>query len=194
FPIITKNQNSKVKSGYLIAYLIKSLISSIDNTHNFNFEDLNNFVDIRNIKFKKNDLLLLVDDFIGTGETLENCIQDIKSTNKNIGDKFKILTIAIKKDTYLRLSKKYNIYKNLEILKGISDYNIGNDINKKKLIMKNIENRIFSSIIDYSLGFKESESLITLLRAPDNTFPIFWKNYKKTINLKPPFPRNYEKI
>lgn len=194
FPIITKNQNSKVKSGYLVAYLIKSLISSIENIHDYKFEDLNNFVDIAKIRFRKNDLVLLVDDFIGSGETLEECILDVKSTNKNIGDKFKILTIAIKKDTYLRLSKKYNIYKKLEILKGISDYNTGDDVNEKKLIMKNIENRIFSSIDEYSLGFKESESLITLLRTPDNTFPIFWNNYKKALNLKPPFPRSYEKI
>ncbi|MFK7049060.1 phosphoribosyltransferase [Flavobacterium davisii] len=194
FPIITKNQNSKIKSGYLVAYLIKSLIASIENIHTYRFEDVNNFVDIGKIKFKKNDVLLLVDDFIGSGETLEECIQDVKKANKNIGDKFKILTIAIKKDTYVKLSKKYNIYKKLEILKGISDYNTGDDINEKKLIMRNIENRIFSSIDDYSLGFKESESLITLLRTPDNTFPIFWNNYKKAINLKPPFPRSYEKI
>lgn len=194
FPIITKNQNSKVKSGYLVAYLIKSLIASIENIHTYKFEDVNNFVDIGKIKFRKNDVLLLVDDFIGSGDTLEECIQDVKKTNKNIGDKFKILTIAIKKDTYHRLSKKYNIYKKFEILKGISDYNTGNDINEKKLIMRNIENRIFSSIDDYSLGFKESESLITLLRTPDNTFPIFWNNYKKDIKLKPPFPRSYEKI
>lgn len=194
FPITTKNQNSKVKSGYLVAYLIKSLISNIENNHIYKFEDLNNFTDIAKIRFRKNDLVLLVDDFIGSGETLEECIRDIKSTNKNIGDQFKILTIAIKKDTYFRLSKKYNIYKKIEILKGISDYNTGNDINEKKIIMRNIENRIFSSIDDYSLGFKESESLITLLRTPDNTFPIFWSNYKKAINLKPPFPRSYEKI
>lgn len=60
--------------------------------------------------------------------------------------------------------------------------------------MRNIENRIFSKVGDYSLGFKESESLISLLRTPDNTFPIFWNNYKKNINLRPPFPRSYEKI
>ena len=194
FPITTKSQSSKVKSGYLVAYLIKSLISSIENSEKFNFVDINNFVDISKIKFRRNDILLLVDDFIGSGETLEECINDVTKTNRNIGNKFKVLTIAIKKDTYLKLSKKYTIYKNLEILKGISDYNTGADINVKKEIMRNIENKIFSSIGDYSLGFEESESLITLLRTPDNTFPIFWNNYKKTVNLKPPFPRNYEKI
>lgn len=194
FPITSKIHSSKVKSGYFVAYLIKSLISSIENSEKFNFIDLNNFVDISNTKFKKNDILLLVDDFIGSGESLEKCILDINKSNKNIGNKFKVLTIAIKKDTYMKLSKRFTIYKKLEVLKGISDYNTGDVVKEKKEIMKKIEDKIFSSIDSYSLGFKESESLITLLRTPDNTFPIFWKNYKRSINLKPPFPRNYEKI
>ncbi len=194
FPIIAKNQQTKNKSGNFIAYLIKSLLPSIENSDKFKFDDINNFEEVAKIKYRKSDILLLVDDFIGSGETLEECLKDIKTTNKNIGDKFRILTIAIKKDTYDNLSKKYTIYKNIEVLKGISDYNIGDDVRQKKEIMRNIENRIFSKVGDYSLGFKESESLISLLRTPDNTFPIFWNNYKKNINLRPPFPRSYEKI
>ena len=31
----------------------------------------------------------------------------------------------------------------------------------------------------FSLGYNDSEALVTLLRTPDNTFPIFWKEYKK---------------
>ncbi|SMC52340.1 phosphoribosyltransferase-like protein [Moheibacter sediminis] len=194
FPIITKVQQSKVKSGNFIAYLIKSLIPTIPNSDVYKFEDINAFSQIPNIRFRKSDILLLVDDFIGSGETLENCIKDIGTTNKNIGDKIRILTIAIRMDTHERLSKKYKIYKNIEVLKGISDYNTGDDVLDKKNVMRNIEKRIFTSIDEYSLGFKESESLITLLRTPDNTFPIFWSNYKKQINLRPPFPRQYEKI
>lgn len=104
------------------------------------------------------------------------------------------MTIAIRKDTFDRFSKNYKIYRSIEVLKGISDYNTGADVMDKKNIMRNIEKRIFTSIDEYSLGFKESESLITLLRTPDNTFPIFWSNYKKHINIRPPFPRKYEKI
>lgn len=194
FPLIEKVQQSKVKSGNFIAYLIKSLIPTIPNNEKCKFEDINNFADISKIKFKKYDTLLLVDDFIGSGETLEECIKDITTANKNIGNKIKILTIAIRKDTFDRFSKNYKIYKSIEVLKGISDYNTGADVMDKKNVMRNIEKRIFTSIDDYSLGFKESESLITLLRTPDNTFPIFWSNYKKHINLRPPFPRKYEKI
>ncbi len=36
------------------------------------------------------------------------------------------------------------------------------------------------------LGFKSSEALITLIRTPNNTFPVFWKQKKDRIA---PFPR-----
>ncbi|NHQ72818.1 phosphoribosyltransferase, partial [Elizabethkingia miricola] len=81
FPIIEKVQQSKVKSGNFIAYLIKSLIPSIPNNEKYKFEDINNFADISKIRFKKSDVLLLVDDFIGSGETLEKCIKDIRDAN-----------------------------------------------------------------------------------------------------------------
>lgn len=194
FPIIKKKHEGKVKSGTFISYLIKSLLPTIPNSEKIKFEDFNFFTDIEKLRLKKSDIFLLVDDFIGSGETLEECINEINSINSKIIENTRILTIAIRKDTLDRISKKYNIYYNLEVLKGISDYNTGLVIENKKKIMQDLENRIFSrlSIKDYSLGYQQSESLISLLRTPDNTFPIFWSKYKKNIKLIPPFPR-YEK-
>lgn len=192
FPIIKKRHQHKVKSGSLISYLLKSLVSTIPNSEKIRFEDINTFEDLAKTRFKKSDTFILVDDFIGSGETLNECIKEINSINQSFIDNLKILTLAIKKETLDKIQKKYKIYYTFEILKGISDFNIGEEIENKKNIMKKIEDRIFFNIKEYSLGFQESESLITLLRTPDNTFPIFWNKYKKNINLTPPFPR-YEK-
>lgn len=193
FPIIKKKHQFKVKSGSFVSYLMKSLLETIPNGERFKFEDINNFHDLKKIRFKSSDVFILVDDFIGSGETFNECVKEITTINKKFIENLRILTIAIKKDTLERISKKYNIYYNFSVLKGITDYNIGNDIESKKQIMKTIENRIFLSIKQYSLGFQESESLITLLRTPDNTFPIFWNSkYKAKTDLTPPFPR-YEK-
>lgn len=192
FPIIKRKHEAKIKSGFFISYLIKSLLPYIPNSENLKFEDINTFDNLNKLKFKKSDVFILVDDFIGSGETLEECINEITKINKNLVENLKILTLAIKKDTLQRVDLKYKIYYNFEILRGITDYNIGENVDNKKEIMKRIENRVFSRIDIYSLGFQQSESLLTLLRTPDNTFPIFWNKYKKRINLKPPFPR-YEK-
>lgn len=192
FPIIKEKHQFKVKSGSFISYLMKSLLETIPNGEKFKFEDINNFQDLKKLRFKKSDVFILVDDFIGSGETLNECIKKITSINTIFIENLRILTIAIRKDTFEIFNKKHKIYYTFNLLKGISDYNVGEDVENKKKIMKKIENRIFFGIDQYSLGFQESESLITLLRTPDNTFPIFWSKYKKKIDLTPPFPR-YEK-
>ncbi|WP_294278497.1 hypothetical protein [uncultured Chryseobacterium sp.] len=193
FPIIKEKHQFKIKSGSFVSYLMKSLLETIPNGQRFKFEDVNNFHDLKKIRFKNSDVLILVDDFIGSGETLNECIKEITNINTQLIKNLKILTIAIKKDTLEKISDRYKIYYNFKVLKGITDYNTGDEIVNKKQIMKTIENRIFLGIKQYSLGFQESESLITLLRTPDNTFPIFWNSkYKAKIDLIPPFPR-YEK-
>ncbi len=192
FPIIKKTHQFKVKSGSFVSYLMKSLLETIPNGKKFRFEDINNFNDLKKLRFKNSDVFILVDDFIGSGETFNECIKEITGINNRFIENLRILTIAIRKDTLERINKRHKIYYNFDVLKGITDYNVGKDIEIKKEIMKKIENRIFFGIKQYSLGFKESESLITLLRTPDNTFPIFWNKYKEKIGLTPPFPR-YEK-
>lgn len=192
FPIIKKTHQFKVKSGSFVSYLMKSLLETIPNGEKYKFEDINNFHDLKNLTFKSSDVFILVDDFIGSGETFNECIREITTINTKYIDNLRILTIAIKKDTLEKIDKKYKIYYNVSVPKGITDYNTGENIQNKKETMKKIENRVFFGIRQYSLGFQESESLISLLRTPDNTFPIFWNKYKKNIDLTPPFPR-YEK-
>ena len=193
FPIIKRRHQNKVKSGSFVSYLLKSILPTIPNSEKIRFEDINTFEEVEKLHFKKSDTFLLVDDFIGSGETLEECLKEIRQINAEISKNLRIFTIAIRKETLEKNISNYSIYYSLEILKGISDYNTGTTIQQKKDLMKKIENRIFNNIREFSLGFQESESLITLLRTPDNTFPIFWNSYKKTIKLKPPFPR-YEKV
>lgn len=192
FPIIKKRHQGTVKSGLFITYMIKAILPTIPKLEKLKFEDIITYDDLKSKKFTKSDVLLLVDDFIGTGSTFESCINEMQIINKDVFDKISILTIAIKKDTLEEIRKKFTIYFKFEVLKGITDYCIGDEIDDKKEIMKKIESKLFLNIKNYSLGYNESESLITLLRTPDTTFPLFWHKYKGRIKLKPPFPR-YEK-
>ncbi len=192
FPIIKKRHEHKVKSGSFITYLIKAILPTIPEARKLSFEDINTYDELKQKRFTQADVILLVDDFIGSGETFDECISNINKIDRRLFDKIVILTIAIKKDTYDSIKGNYKIYYSLPVLKGITDYNVTPDVENKKVIMKRIEGKFFSNINDYSLGYKESECLISLLRTPDNTFPLFWKNYKKRVKLNPPFPR-YEK-
>lgn len=190
FPIIKERHELNVKSGTFITYLIKAILPTIPKAKNITFEDINDYNTLKNKKFKKTDTLLLVDDFIGTGETFKECEKIINQIDKNIFNIVSIFTIAIKKTSLDFIKKKYNVYYSLEILQGITDYYIPSEVEAKKETMRNIEKKLYLRLNDYSLGYKESECLLSLLRTPDNTFPLFWKEYKKKIKITPPFPRN----
>ena len=71
--------------------------------------------------------------------------------------------------------------------KGISDkYAIG-IVEKKKCIMHEIED-ILKVDSKYSFGFNQTEALISLIKTPNNTFPVYWYE-NNSIKSKAPFPR-----
>ena len=73
--------------------------------------------------------------------------------------------------------------------KGISDFYTSEDLADKQCIMKQIEDRIHK-VEKYRFGYEGSEALITLIKTPNNTFPVFWKDYKtKDGDIKAPFSR-----
>ena len=189
FPIIKERHHKNTKSGHFITYIIKSILPVINN--NITIEDINNFTDLEKLSSKKGSFIL-VDDFIGGGETLENCLSKIKSINNNLLDNPYILTLAITKQSLERF-KNYNIFYDIEVPKGITDFYTGDTLNHKKLLMQEIEQRVFNTtwLKKYSFGHNKQECLINLLRCPDNTFPIFWGTYKKPIlkTVKPPCPK-----
>jgi hypothetical protein len=43
--------------------------------------------------------------------------------------------------------------------------------------MKKIEEKL-NVEKKYLFGYKRSEALISLIRTPNNTFPVFWKTYQ----------------
>lgn len=192
FPILKKRHQFNIKSGSFIMYLIKAILPSIPGAEKLSFEDISNYEQLEKVKFTKSDVLILVDDYIGSGETFSECIKEIRNVKEKALLNLFVFTLAIKKETLDKLQDEYKIYHHYNVLKGITDYNEKNDAENKKKIMRNIEQKLFLHINEFSLGYEESESLISLLRTPDNTFPIFWRTYKKRVKLIPPFSR-YEK-
>lgn len=190
FPIIKGNDEQKIKSGHSVSYIIKALLPRLDNK--ITIEIINNFSEFKSLQLGNNKNLLLVDDFIGSGETLNNCFDKIKTLNStllNKTDNIFILTIAITKNI-LNILNNYSILYEIMINKGISDFYTNDKLTIYKKSMSNIENRIFKLnwLTKYSFGYNQQECLISMLRCPDNTFPIFWGKYKKAIYKKSQSP------
>jgi hypoxanthine phosphoribosyltransferase len=166
--------------------MIKCNKPFIKEAKHIKFDELTQFSEFENLKLKEYEYIILVDDYIGSGETLFACIKKILSINPDLTKKIIIATIAIQHDTVDKIS--YPIHYINSVKKGISDFYTSPEKEKHINTMKKLESRLISGR-NFSLGYEQSEGLVTMMRTPDNTFPIFWHDYKKSTNLHPPFPR-----
>ena len=173
----------KIKSGPALAYQThalqyhpffqnKSII-----TEPMSFKLLN--------KIDSDSLLIIVDDFLGSGDTFFKMI-DYFSQLKNMKESIIAISLVSMEEGYNKVKNEgFNIYTKEIRKKGISDLMPKCKRDVYLNMMKDIEKKI-NIRGEFSLGYKQSESLISMIRTPNNTFPVFWE---KNDFFKPPFER-----
>ncbi|MBF8456893.1 hypothetical protein IV494_06820 [Kaistella sp. G5-32] len=180
FPVIKFEDEGEIKSGTFLMYPIKAFKKDLKNYQNINFTLNTKFETFTNPDFilKENELIFLIDDYIGSGETLEACLGIIRQNPNITNDKIKIIALAIQAEIAENITGQgIEIFCENILLKGISDYNSPPVVDEKIQMMLEIE-KLIPGGSHFSLGYNRTEALITLSRTPDNTFPIFWKKYK----------------
>ncbi|MDR3693539.1 hypothetical protein [Mucilaginibacter sp.] len=192
FPVIKPTDQNKTKSGNLLIYHVKTIKPLLpEPIKNRQFIVLENFDQISETKFKlgKKDVFVLIDDFLGTGKTIDATLKKV-CENKYINiDQIRVVGFTALKPSLALLSnwgiKGY--FKNI-LSKGISEY-YTKDVEDKLLVMKKIE-KMSMAPKEYKMGFGKSEALVTMARTPNNTFSIFWSSHiKDEIEYSAPFPR-----
>ena len=184
-PLLPEDDFGKSKSSISLIYLIKSHLIEIQRQYpdfTITYADSPNLVNLDLIK-NNNFTLCLIDDFIGTGETVERATKYF--IDKEIPqNSIVILSLVAMKFGLCKLnSEGYVAYTNIECDKGLSPSG-----NQEQLeLMKNIEDAIKVDD-DFKFGYGASESLVKMMRTPNNTFPIYW-HQKKGRNKYAPFPR-----
>lgn len=192
-----KTERNKTKSAEFLFYMLSSHdLRWIDYSSKFEFCDT--ITEIKsNIKKEDDVLLILIDDFIGSGGTAVKCCKLIydevnrKKKRIDISD-ICIVSIAAMEHGVKHIYDETSIrcFSDMIRKKGITDYFEDNEIEHKKKIMRELEAKIYfpeECPNDYSLGFKESEALISFMnKTPNNTFPVYWYETKTKIA---PFPR-----
>lgn len=181
FPVMRPEDEEKTKSGHTILYMLRAIKPLLTRYKHIEFKEFEKYSSISiesGFKLEEKDIMFLLDDYLGSGETIEATVQEVLK-NRNIQpNNLNVISIASQNDSTNFLDKidvKY--YTDLITKKGISDYYISPELEEKVEIMKEIEKLIPNN--HFRFGYNESEGLITLMRTPDNTFPIFWKAYKK---------------
>jgi hypothetical protein len=191
-PLIAKKDLGKSKSSIMIARLLISRelrAKDILNVQNLVLVDrLSNFELMR----ENHDwLLLFVDDFVGTGETAEEALEEFLQDTSIDQQKIIVMSLVAQESGYNKLRGKGIKFVCAELRrKGISDQ-YPSPIRERYIdIMTSIE-KLIRVKEDFRLGYKASEALVTISRTPNNTFPVYWLE-KKTQGKKfiAPFPRD----
>ncbi len=167
-------ENLVVKSGHSVSYdcrsyLFREKFSSID------FPDGETAL---KVNLRGNSIIIIVDDFVGTGNQVNEFIERNKLSRENTH----LMSIVVQEEAVktLDLSVSTIFSPNPYRQRAISDsYSIGNlSVAEAKKIYDRLENELDVSIF-YSYGFMSSEAIVTMKRTPDNTLPIFWCEFGK---------------
>lgn len=120
---------------------------------------------------------VLVDDFIGTGETALGAIDYIHELFPALTDNSKISILSI---VAMHQGKQAientgtTVYASIICNRGIADNYTGAALTDAKNIMTAIEQTLKGLKPQFHFGYGHSEALVCMERCPNNTFPIYW--------------------
>lgn len=130
--------------------------------------------------------LILIDDYIGSGETGIGCLDYIKSIGIDMKKVF-IISLVAQLDGVNELKKQgVQVFSMITRTRGISDKYFGQEMDTYLAKMRKI-GRTIQAQRNIRLGYSASEALVTMIKTPNNTFPFYW--YEKDANAIAPFPR-----
>lgn len=147
-------------------------------------------------KITSNDNLVICDDFVGTGSTIERKTEyALKVISERELENVKIYIVSFAAMRFSKSAVTYPFYSCEWLHKGISETLTGDNLIVATMIMEEMENILKPKVGAIRLpqfGYKRSESLYNYENdsIPNNVFPIFWwKNYKNNTFRIPMFRR-----
>lgn len=136
---------------------------------------------------KSKDLIVLVDDFIGTGETASEVLDFfIKKEKLNSNKNISILTLISQERGVSLIKTNFDVDVLTAIIQGASITNYYGDLAPAKREIVEKMSRAINIKQDF-FGYKDSEALVCILnKSPNNTLPVF---SHETKTYPAPFPR-----
>jgi len=192
FPVFKPEHKDQTKSGNEMLYKFRAYRNLLDRIKDKQFVEIETYEKILSTELisEEGTEIFLLDDYLGSGETIKDTVTEILKNPLITTKKISVLAIASQKNAadYLT-SMAIDLYTDKIYTRGITDYYQNPEKYDNIRTMQAIEYKINDN--KYPFGYEESEALITLMRTPDNTFPIFWKEHRKGgIHYPAPFTRN----
>lgn len=171
-----KEDVGSVKSSMPVLYQLKgtTIIQHINMNPMCVVDNINN---LQKYPISENTDIVMVDDFVGTGETSSSAVDYIHELKPELKDNSNIIMFSIvamregiKKlehigvRTYCAIERRKAISEEMDLPLRRHCYKIMNSIEDK---LKNVKP-------DFRFGYEQSEALVCMERCPNNTFPVYW--------------------
>lgn len=143
----------------------------------------------KHLSEQKRSLIILLDDFIGSGDTAKAAVQHWQN-KVSAQDTILVVCLVAMNHAIRRLATyKINVVYADLVYKGIDENSSITDKANAYQLIDNAES-LLDINKDCRRGYNKSEALITMIRTPDNTFPIYWCSKQSNGSIWPaPFPR-----
>lgn len=200
-PLISKTDRElqKIKSSSHVAYLCKNSAFKYNEVlkdtkfiiHN-NLETLPRPSTLK----RTNSPILLIDDFIGTGDTAIEALDELLEKRDYDNETLYVATLVCQEQGMNVINKRgFNVLSPIIRNRGISENYDKEEVEEMKILMRKIEDVLAQDSKfdpEFKFGYKESEALVALIRTPNNTFPIYWYSAKIGAGKQwmAPFPRD----
>lgn len=123
---------------------------------------------------RNNSLVVFVDDFIGSGETATETLKYYIDNIKNDSDQVVVISFVVMQAALECISEiGVKLISFFQLPKGITESGLFEDIGGAKDLMLQLEEKLGIPAF-FQLGYEQSEATATMMRTPDNTFPVFW--------------------
>lgn len=178
---LPKEDIGKTKSSTTVLYQFKgsTIQTQVDLGKHYIVEKFTpEFVQATNLSRSH---IVLVDDFIGTGETALGAIKYIRELYPALIDnsKISILSIVVMQQGKQEIEKTgATVYASIIRTRGIADNYIGDALTDAQNKMNAIEQTLKGLKPQYHFGYGQTEALVCMERCPNNTFPIYWYTKK----------------
>ena len=187
YPIKKEEDHNKIKSADVISYLCKSThMKHFDKLSNKTFKIITTYEELAKKHKTKNKPFIILDDYIGSGQYACSVTEEL--INKGIPkSNIIICTLFISENGKKALEDTGYFLEYIEVVE-----NAIRKLSKKEISILNEIEKTLNVDENYSFGFNKSANLISLIRTPNNTLPVFWfKNASRIANA--PFERRREK-
>ncbi len=175
-PLVPSDEANKSKSCTGMPYLVKNVVlanmQEFENIAVYDFNSINYAA--KKISQTRNSLVVAIDDFLGTGDTATRFCDEAIDIYKVNSERLVVVTVASLLSGRSRLAGRgVTSYSSVVGRKGITESDCFDDKAFAKQVMLNIEGQLRINTM-YSFGYGSSEALFSLVRTPNNTFPVFW--------------------